>query len=164
MALDDTAHVGQSDAGAFEFFHAMQALEHAEQLADIFHVETYAVVAYMHHMPAVARFGADLDDGGIAPTRVFHGVGQQVAHGQVDVGGIGEDRGQIGRYHPLDLAFLQVGRQFVANLRDRVSQVDPGRPQRRASHLRERQQRIDQVAGKARRVADVPEVARAPFG
>ena len=38
------AHAGQADAGALELADAVQALEHAEQLAGVGHVEADAVV------------------------------------------------------------------------------------------------------------------------
>src|SRR5262245_703117 len=44
MTLDDALGQRETDAGAFEVLHAMQALEHSEQLADVLHVEADAVV------------------------------------------------------------------------------------------------------------------------
>src|SRR6185295_8443469 len=44
MARDDALHDGKSHSGAGEFLLAVQALEHAEQLAVVLHVEPGAVV------------------------------------------------------------------------------------------------------------------------
>src|SRR5882757_7333910 len=45
MAKDDAADDGQTDAGAGKFGFRMQALECAEQLVCILHVESHSVVA-----------------------------------------------------------------------------------------------------------------------
>src|SRR5512141_2517556 len=39
VACDNALDDGKADPGTFEFIHAMQALEHAEQLADKLHIE-----------------------------------------------------------------------------------------------------------------------------
>jgi len=45
----------------------VQTLEYAEQFAGVFHVETYAIVAHMDDVGAVARFGGDPDHRRVAP-------------------------------------------------------------------------------------------------
>src|SRR5689334_12347616 len=49
VPLDDAADVGQADAGSLEVFHTVQALEYAEQLVHVVHVETGAIVGYMEY-------------------------------------------------------------------------------------------------------------------
>ncbi len=79
MALDDAPHAGQADAGALELFHAMQALEYAEQLAGILHVEADAVVPHVDHDLARALFCADLDHRDVTGAAVLHRVVDEVA-------------------------------------------------------------------------------------
>ena len=82
VARDDAAHVGQTDAGALEILGAVQALEDAEQLAHVFHVEADAVVGDADHplgpplvLPAL---GGDVDLGPLPLARVLEGVAHQI--------------------------------------------------------------------------------------
>src|SRR5690606_18979625 len=88
VALDDAAGDRQPDACAFELILAMQALERAEQFADVAHVEPHAVVANENallQLVAPAQrlslcpepAGADLDHRAHARTRVLQGVADQ---------------------------------------------------------------------------------------
>jgi len=62
MALDHPPHDGEADAGAFEVLSPMQALENAEQLVRILHLETGAVIANKYgDGVAVALKAADGD-------------------------------------------------------------------------------------------------------
>lgn len=82
MALDDPAHAGQTDAGALEFFHSVQALKHTEQLVGVLHVEAHTVVTDVDDNFFGTLFGADLDDREFAFAAVFDRVGDQVAQGR----------------------------------------------------------------------------------
>ncbi len=45
MAVDDTAHQGEPDAGSLELLGAVEPLERPEKAFRVFHVETGAIVA-----------------------------------------------------------------------------------------------------------------------
>ena len=57
VAIDDTLHGCQADAGTDEFILVVQALEGPEQLVRIGHIETYAVIAYVEAAFAMLQFG-----------------------------------------------------------------------------------------------------------
>ena len=87
VPLDDAADGRQADAGALELVVPVQALEHAEQLARIAHVEADAVVADEDVLLAVRVADADLDHRVRPRPRVLHGVVDQVReHLQHQVG------------------------------------------------------------------------------
>src|ERR1700749_4447723 len=79
VARDDASYIGKADAVAGKLGGAMQALEHAEQLAGVLHVEAGAVVS--HEELVIPRGGAgeaDLDLRQLAVTGVLHRVAEQV--------------------------------------------------------------------------------------
>src|SRR3546814_3089099 len=77
MARDDTLDAGQADAGAGELGRCMQALEHAEQLVRIGHVEPGAVVADAEPVAAVGLVVVrDLDHRRLAVRAVLDRVAQ----------------------------------------------------------------------------------------
>ncbi|MNO94319.1 hypothetical protein D3C76_859370 [compost metagenome] len=114
MALNDAAYACQAYPGAFEVFHAVQALEHAEQLAGVGHVEAHAVVTNADLGFTRVLHGADADARRGAPTCVLDGVGQQVVQGHVDERRVTDHLGQL-RDVPDNFAVLVVGRKFAAN-------------------------------------------------
>src|SRR6185369_12573867 len=61
VTTDNALDRGESDAGAFELGHVMQALKHAEQFARVGHIEAGAVVTDEIHRRAVVRVDAKLD-------------------------------------------------------------------------------------------------------
>src|SRR5437899_4888785 len=61
MAVDDAAHGGQADAHARKLALAVQALEGAEQLVGIDHVEAHPVVPDEHPRVSIHHLDADLD-------------------------------------------------------------------------------------------------------
>src|SRR5690606_4407799 len=72
MARQHPAHAGQADAGAGEFAGRVQALEYAEQLAGVLHVEAGAVVAHLEFVRTVVGLAvAHLDPGGLAAAAVL---------------------------------------------------------------------------------------------
>src|SRR6185312_4088308 len=69
VAVDDALDDREPDAGAFELFRAVKALEDAEQLVRITHVEAGAVVTHIIHgsRGCLRRRGGEVDGGaGIA--------------------------------------------------------------------------------------------------
>src|ERR1700677_2260324 len=63
VPMYDAMHDGEADAGSFEVLRAMQPLEHAEQLADISHVEADPVITDPEHPFAVDLSRSNLDHG-----------------------------------------------------------------------------------------------------
>src|SRR3954468_19075945 len=61
VALHDAADVGEADPGALELLVAVQALEDAEELVGVLHVEADAVVPDAVDDLAVQRFAGDAD-------------------------------------------------------------------------------------------------------
>src|SRR6185369_16546083 len=66
VALDDTLHDCQTDAGTCEILCAMQPLKHVEQLVGILHVEADTVVADQEDLLVAYLARTDLDDGVVA--------------------------------------------------------------------------------------------------
>src|SRR5579859_6209979 len=59
--LHDALHRGQAYSGAFEVFGAVHALENAEQLSGILHVESHTVVADEDDREALLLLSSNLD-------------------------------------------------------------------------------------------------------
>src|SRR5262245_664707 len=78
VPVNDTPHVGQSDARAFEFARAVQALKDTKQLVHITHVEAGSVVANEEHRLLVVPRGAYFNPGPGTIPGVFEGVGKKV--------------------------------------------------------------------------------------
>jgi hypothetical protein len=79
MPMDDATYVCETDAGSFKLIIPMKALKDAEQLVDILHIESYAVITYedLNFAGASVR-GADCDLR-LRPGRCkFNGVGNQI--------------------------------------------------------------------------------------
>ncbi|MNO24586.1 hypothetical protein D3C76_144110 [compost metagenome] len=150
MALDDAAYACQADPSAFEVFHAVQALEYAEQLVGVGHVEPHAVVADAHLDFALMHLGADFDTRRVTPAGVLDGVADEVLQRQVDERRVGNHLRQRGDI-PDDFAALVVRGQLGANGVDQGIEVDIRQAQGRTAHLREVQQVVHQAAGKMRR-------------
>ena len=82
MAGDDAADVGQADAGPLILARGVQALEDAEQLAGVAHVETDPVVADEESNLSVRGGTPHLNLGTFPATGVLQGIGEQIAHHQ----------------------------------------------------------------------------------
>src|SRR5262249_60631226 len=75
MPMDDALNGREADSRAFELFREVQALEHAEQLVDMLHVESGAVVPHEYlHLADVVAHAADLDYSRAAVASEFDGV------------------------------------------------------------------------------------------
>src|SRR6185312_14895987 len=78
VALNDALDDRQAHARSFELRLRMQALEHAEQLARVLHLETDSVVTHEVEGLAAPALTIDLDDGRIALPRELECIGQQI--------------------------------------------------------------------------------------
>src|SRR5512142_2488508 len=92
MPGDDALHHGETDSLPLEFFHAVQALEHAEQLVGILHVETRAIVLHVVNKLCFLYYTANFDPCWRLFPGELDGVGQQVyphlaQHSPVAAGG-----------------------------------------------------------------------------
>jgi len=93
VAADDAGDGGEADAGAFEVFIAVEAIEGVEELIGVEHVETSAVIA--DEPGAVAAGGgvpADIDDGALDAGAELDGVAEEVFKGDTEEFGIAVDR------------------------------------------------------------------------
>src|SRR5690606_30486277 len=122
VAFDDPPHAGQTDAGAFEFLHAVQTLEHPKQLRGVLHVEADAVVANVDHRFPFVTLGTDLDAGRRAVAAVLDGVADQVAQHHVDEGGIGDHPGHRLEL-PFDVALLVVRTHLLKDRGDHGTEI-----------------------------------------
>ncbi len=146
MAADDAADIGQADAGAFELFDVVQALEHAEQLVHVAHVEAAAVVAHEEVVFVVVSLVTNLDHRVFALAGELDRVGQQVLPYQAQHRRIGLDLRQRCE-RPLHVAAGVVQGQAPAHILGQRGHVQPHTPQRGAPHLREAEQVIHQCSG-----------------
>src|SRR5580692_3222411 len=78
MLLHDALHRGQTDSGPFEVLGAMQALEDPEQLVDVLHVETDAIVPDREYELPIALPVADPNDGRSAGPGKLERIRQQI--------------------------------------------------------------------------------------
>ena len=79
VLIDDSLDSRQSDAGAFKRLLPVETLEYPEELVDILHVETDAIVSNEHDdFIALALGGTDLNLGLRASARKLNGVGKKV--------------------------------------------------------------------------------------
>src|ERR1700753_269609 len=91
MAMDDALGGGQPYSGAFKLFGQMQPLKDAEQLIDVLHVKTRAVVLHEHlEFFFTVIDPANLDFSGASHARKFDRIGNKVdndqpQHGTVSV-------------------------------------------------------------------------------
>src|SRR5579864_4554394 len=77
--VNDPLHRGQTDARAVEVFAAMQAMEDAEHLTGILHVESYSVVPHEQNALSIGQNGAYFDYRRTATPGEFDSVGKQVS-------------------------------------------------------------------------------------
>jgi hypothetical protein len=81
MALGDFFADSQTDAGAFVFAAAMQALEHPKDALEMFGCDADAIIPHRHH-PLFAEWGGgDFDDRGAIGAVVLEGIADQVSIG-----------------------------------------------------------------------------------
>ena len=86
--MNDTADIGQPDAGSVEFIGSMESLKDAEEFVGVAHIESYTVVPDEHYcFVLTGLLTADLDGGlGSCPGKL-NGIADQ----------IGKDLSQHGR-------------------------------------------------------------------
>src|SRR5207244_1325036 len=72
VAMDNPAHIGQANAGAFEFLNLVQALEYSKKFVRVLHVEACPVVVH-GELPLIRPVlrAANLYPGPLPRTRVF---------------------------------------------------------------------------------------------
>ena len=138
----------------------MEALEGAEQLLGVRHVEARPVVAHEVDRAALARLGADLDAGVRLLARELPGVAEQVGedHAQQAAVASCHDPAPHGDLHrPARLG----GLQLLDHLERDGAEVDLGFFERRAREPRQREQVVDQLPHTLRGVANAVQVVAA---
>ena len=111
MAVDDTLHGRQADAGSRKIPGVMQPLKRQKQLVGIGHVKAGAVIAHEINRFALLLFDTELDAGFRDPSRIFSGVADEVFQGQPEEPGIGCDippLGNASRQQALGLSLARV--------------------------------------------------------
>src|SRR5262249_15010367 len=79
VTVNDALNGCQTYPGALKFISTMQPLKYAEQLVDILHIKSDAVVPYKDVCAVCTHVRrADLDFGGAARAREFDRIGEQV--------------------------------------------------------------------------------------
>ena len=92
VAMDDALDGRQADTGSFELLGSVQALEHAEKLSGITHIETRTIIDDTIDCPAFDSLAIDQDMSGAATARIFDRVIDQIEKGLAQQGGIAEGR------------------------------------------------------------------------
>src|SRR6266704_3196303 len=87
--MDDAPYVGQTDPRALELIGAMKALEDAEELRGIRHVEADPVVAHADHRFVVLRAGdADFNPWTFGLPGVLHRIRDEIGENEAQHGPI----------------------------------------------------------------------------
>src|SRR5258705_1696198 len=95
VAQDHALHDREADAGSGDLILGMQALEHAEELRGVAHVEADAVVAHPVDVLGALRLAADLDPSRIALAAVLEGVADEVQPHLLQQRVVGQRRRQL---------------------------------------------------------------------
>src|SRR5512135_2588103 len=83
MPPDDAANIGKTDACAFKFAHCVKPLKNAEELVDVCHIETDAIIADEDHRShSIIHRAADLDLRDRPRTGELQSIGNQVKQGE----------------------------------------------------------------------------------
>src|SRR5258708_27208612 len=69
---------GQPHAGAFKVLRPVHALENAEELAGVFHIEAGAIVANKYHVLTVHHRLSDFNDGAVAYPALLDRIRQDI--------------------------------------------------------------------------------------
>ena len=113
MAFDNAPDVGQPEACPFKFFAAMQALEKAEELLGLAHVEAGSIVLDEKNELVVRIIqAADFNSRPLPVTSIFQGIANQVHPDLAEEGGVTPYRGQRSN-DPIDLPLLLFGLQVI---------------------------------------------------
>src|SRR5450759_996500 len=143
MSGDNAADSRQADAGAGKRRRLVQTLEYAEQLVDVAHVESSAVVANPENALFPYVVVADFDDRVLRSRRILYRIVQEVLPCELHHGGIRDDDGQWSQA-PRDSAILDVRHQDRANLLDQRLHVDGLKAKRVLTQSRIDQEVLDQ--------------------
>ena len=116
MLVNHPRHDGQSNACAFKVFSTVQTLKHSEQFVHILHVETNAVITNEDGQLIVDLNLPHFNQGFVARSGVFDGVGEQIGEHLPHQTGITRHGRQIA-YSPFDLSALRLqhdsGHRFI---------------------------------------------------
>src|SRR6202012_3093210 len=123
VPMDHALNDRQSDSGSLELIGWMQALEHAEELVDVAHVETRALVAdeHLRHVSFLAG-AANLNLRLRAHMRKLDRIGDQVCDHQSQQGTVGETCGKRPDL-PYDVPAARLGFELGDHLVDELIQT-----------------------------------------
>ena len=95
MAINNSAHIGQTHPGTFELRGAVKTLEHAEKLVRVTHVKSDSVVGDAEDVLRGLTFGTDFYASQFSSARVFEGIAQKIHHDLAEKPGVGVNLRQI---------------------------------------------------------------------
>ena len=117
VLANDALHGRQADSGPFELLSPMKALEDAEKLVGVLHVEADTVVANVDNRLPVGDDLADLYHRFFARSRELHGIRQQIREHDVHQARIAH-RKRKGVDSPFDVAIRDFCLHVRQHLRD----------------------------------------------
>src|SRR5260370_19472792 len=158
VPVHDALYRGEADAGALVLVRRMQALEGAEQLVGIAHVEAGAVVAHEEGRLLPVAQQADLDARLPGLGAELPRIADQVLQRRAQQARVGVGLHAV-PHRDLDLARRLAALHVRDHLARELADVDVAPRELAARHLGKIQQVLDQLAHALRRGADAPEVA-----
>src|ERR1700722_2523356 len=169
VTLDDALRDGQADTGPLVLGRAVQSLKNSEELSDMLHVETGAVVFDEINQlgsgvvrrgrlsvgrQSGLRVGTNLDPRDLLPARVFESVGKQVRPNLLEQGRIPPALRQVAD-DDFHLSAMALSRHlFQAPVHD-LARVEGLLGQRLAAELGESEQVVHQLSDLSRAVANL---------
>ncbi len=161
--MHDALYRGEADAGALVLVRRMQALEGAEQLVGIAHVEAGAVVAHEEGRLLPVAQQADLDARLLGLGAELPRIADQVLQRRAQQARVGVGLHAV-PHRDFDLARRLAALHVRDHLARELADVDVAPRELAARHLGKIQQVLDQLAHALRRGADASEVAARLLG
>src|SRR5437879_617148 len=122
MAMNDALNDREAHACSFKLGLSVQALEHTEQRARMFHVEPCAIVADKINAFSLFHPAADLNPRSFFSPGEFEGIGEKINDGLLEQSQIADAVGNLFELQ-LHLAIGLLGAQFVKHLADEAGKV-----------------------------------------
>ena len=123
MAEEDSLNVSEADARAFEFLFEVEALEDAEEFANVLHIETYTIIAHKYNVLISSSLRAELDFSTFSRPGIFNGIGNEVGEDDAKHRAVADDFGQ-GTEVPLDGAAPGIVLQTIDDFGNQILEID----------------------------------------
>ena len=138
----DALNVREADACAFEFLFEVEALEDAEEFANVLHIETYTIIAHKYNVLISSSLRAELDFSTFSRPRIFNGIGNEVGKDDTKHGAVADDFGQ-GTEVPLDGTAPGIVLQTIDDFGNQILEIDARDAHLDTCHARELKEVID---------------------